>query len=213
MELGVYVTGERSSTRSLVLASTSPYRRELLARLGVPFATAAPGVDERRRPAEGPEELVTRLAAAKALAVARSHPDALIIGSDQVACLGDRILGKPGERNKAIAQLEQASGRRVTFLTGLCLLAAWTGTQQCCCEPCHVHLRDLTRLQIEAYVDRERPFDCAGSFKVEGLGIALFERIEGADPTALIGLPLIQLVRMLSTVGIDVLATAKAGGP
>lgn len=194
--------------RSIVLASTSPYRRALLARLGVPFTTRAPEVDEGRWPGESAEDLVVRLAAAKAWAVARDYRDALVIGSDQAACLDGRVLGKPGDRDRAIAQLEQASGRCVTFLTGLCLVAPPDGSQQCCCEPCHVHFRTLTRAQIEAYVDRERPFDCAGSFKAEGLGIALFEHIDGADPTALIGLPLIRLVRMFSAAGVDVLTAA-----
>lgn len=191
---------------AIVLASTSPFRRELLSRLGRPFLMAAPGVDERPCPGESAQHLVRRLAEAKARAIAADYPDALIIGSDQVACLGDRALGKPGGREAAIAQLEQASGRAVDFLTGLCLLQGAQGPCAIHCEPFRVHFRRLTPAQIAAYVDREQPFDCAGSFKSEGLGIALFERLEGADPTALIGLPLIQLVRLLAAAGVDVLA-------
>lgn len=186
----------------LVLASTSPYRRALLERLGVPFLTAAPEVDETRRADEPPQVLVLRLAEAKARAVARHFPDALVIGSDQVACLDDAVLGKPGDRATAIAQLSRASGRTVLFQTGLCLLDARSGQAQTLVEPFHVHFRTLTRAQIEGYVDRERPFDCAGSFKSEGLGIALFRRLEGDDPNALVGLPLIRLVALLESAEV-----------
>lgn len=192
--------------RPLVLASTSPFRRELLARLGMPFETDSPEVDETRRPDEPPQVLVLRLAEAKARAVAPRHPGALIVGSDQVACIDDEVLGKPGDRGGAIAQLERASGRSVLFQTGLCLLDAATGRAQTLVEPFRVHFRSLTRAQIEVYVDRERPFDCAGSFKSEGLGIALFQRLEGEDPTALIGLPLIRLIALLECDGVDPLA-------
>jgi MAF protein len=150
--------------------------------------------------------LVLRLAEAKARAVARVHPDALIIGSDQVACIDDRILGKPGNRARALEQLEQASGRCVVFQTGLCLLNAVTGRTQTLVEPFRVHFRPLTRVRIEAYLDRETPYNCAGSFKSEGLGIALFERLDGDDPSALIGLPLIRLVTLLESEGLDPLA-------
>jgi septum formation protein len=190
---------------SLVLASTSPFRRELLAKLGLPFSTAAPDVDESPRAGETAEQLVLRLAEAKARAVAERFADALIIGSDQVAGLGGAILGKPGDRERAVAQLSAASGRTVVFRTGLCLLNAATGRAQTRCEPFKVHFRPLTQAQIEAYVDREQPFGCAGSFKSEGLGITLFERLEGDDPNALIGLPLIRLVAMLSAEGVEVL--------
>jgi MAF protein len=152
--------------------------------------------------------LVLRLAEAKARAVAREHPDALIIGSDQVACIDDQILGKPGDRARAVAQLERASGRCVVFQTGLCLLNAVTGRAQTLVEPFRVHFRPLTRGRIEAYLDREAPYNCAGSFKSEGLGIALFERLEGDDPSALIGLPLIRLVTLLEVEGLDPLAGA-----
>lgn len=189
----------------IVLASTSPFRRELLARLRLPFHAASPEVDEARLPHEGPQALVTRLAEAKARAVGATHPGALVIGSDQVACIDGAILGKPGDRERAIAQLTQASGRSVVFYTGLCLLNTRTGQAEVACEPFRVHFRNLSARQIAAYVDRERPFNCAGSFKSEGLGIALFEKLEGDDPNALIGLPLIRLIAMLGRAGVDVL--------
>jgi MAF protein len=192
------------------LASTSPFRRQLLERLGLPFLTAAPHVDETPRPGEAAEALVMRLAVCKAQAVAPQHPGALIIGSDQVAWLDGAVLGKPGGRPQAIAQLERASGRRVSFFTGLCLLDARTGMAETLCEPFHVWFRPLTLHQIEAYLDRERPYQCAGSFKSEGLGIALFERLEGDDPNALIGLPLIRLVSMLGRGGVEVLSATRA---
>lgn len=192
----------------LVLASTSPFRRSLLERLGVPFTTASPGVDEARQPGEAPQALVLRLAEAKARAVAKDHPQALIIGSDQVACIDEMVLGKPGNRERAIEQLTRASERRVVFYTGLCLHNAVTGRTQTCCEPFRVDFRQLSRAQIEGYVDREQPFNCAGSFKSEGLGIALFERLEGDDPNALVGLPLIRLITMLEFQGVDLLKPA-----
>ena len=200
------------STQPLILASTSPFRRELLARLGIPFATASPGVDEEHLPGESPRDLVMRLAEAKARAVAADHPDALIIGSDQVACIDDLVLGKPGTRERALEQLTHASGRDVVFYTGLCLHNATSGRSQILCEPFRVRFRTLSRAQIEGYLDRERPFNCAGSFKSEGLGIALFERLDGADPNALVGLPLIRLVAMLAEEGVDPLA-GPAGSP
>jgi septum formation protein len=188
---------------ALVLASTSPYRRQLLERLGLPFTCAAPAVDERRRTGESPQVLVLRLAEAKARAVAPHHTNALIIGSDQVACLDNEVLGKPGDRAHAIAQLERASGRTLVFQTGLCLLSTATGRAQTLVEPFRVHFRTLDRRRIEGYLDREQPYDCAGSFKSEGLGIALFERFEGDDPNTLIGLPLIRLIALLEAEGID----------
>ncbi len=188
----------------LILASTSPYRQQLLARLGVPFTTAAPQVDEERLPEEPPTALVVRLAEAKARAVAAAHPQGVIIGSDQVAVLHGAVLGKPGHREAAIAQLHAASGERVTFLTGLCLYHAPSGRLQLVCEPFTVYFRRLSSAQIERYVDQEQPFNCAGSFKSEGLGIALFHKLEGEDPNALIGLPLIRLVTMLAEEGIVV---------
>ena len=190
------------SSPTLVLASTSPYRRALLERLRLPFETAAPRVDERRHSSESPQVLVLRLAEAKARAIAETYRNALIIGSDQVACIGDEVLGKPGDREQAVAQLERASGRTLVFHTGLCLLNTMTGRAQTLVEPYRVHFRALTRQQIEGYLDREQPFDCAGSFKSEGLGIALFERVEGDDPNTLIGLPLIRLITLLESEGV-----------
>jgi MAF protein len=145
--------------------------------------------------------LVLRLAEAKAVAVAERHPEAIVIGSDQVACIDDQVLGKPGDRARAIAQLERAAGRTVVFQTGLCVLNAITGRTQTLVEPFRVHFRPLSRRHIEAYVDREQPYDCAGSFKSEGLGIALFDRLEGDDPSALVGLPLIRLITLLESEG------------
>ncbi len=193
----------------LVLASTSPYRRALLGRLGLTFTTASPEVDETGAADEPAEALVTRLAEAKARAVAPTHPEALIIGSDQVAVIDGRVLGKPGNREAAIAQLERASGKTATFYTGLCLFNAATGRARTLNEPFRVHFRNLTPDQIAGYVDLEKPYDCAGSFKSEGLGIALFARLDGDDPNALIGLPLIRLVELLQAEGLDVLTGAE----
>jgi MAF protein len=191
------------SRPKLVLASTSPFRRELLARLGLPFETAAPDVDEQRQDQEPPRALVQRLAEAKARAVAERFPDALIIGSDQVACLDGQVLGKPGTRERAIEQLQAASGREVAFETGLCLYDAARDQAQVCCETYRVRFRELSDTEIAGYLEREQPFGCAGSFKSEGLGIALFEEMEGADPTSLIGLPLIRLTALLRGAGLD----------
>ncbi|MEY6433517.1 Maf family protein [Thioalkalicoccus limnaeus] len=196
----------------LLLASSSPYRRDLLARLGLPFTAMSPDIDETRRADEDAHSLVLRLSEAKARALARDHPQALIIGSDQVACVEDQILGKPGGHEQAIAQLERLSGRTVEFLTGLCVISGADGPARCVCEPFRVRFRRLTRAQITAYVERERPYDCAGSFKSEGLGIALFERLSGDDPTALIGLPLIRLVELLGDAGVDVLGRSSVDG-
>ena len=198
-------SASKSGGFRLVLASTSPFRKLLLQQLGLEFTTAAPDIDESALPGEKPPELVTRLAEQKARAVAETHPEALIIGSDQVACVNGSILGKPGSRAKAISQLQLASGKRVSFYTGLCLLNSKTGAGQTVCEPFHVHFRSLARDQIERYLNAEQPYNCAGSFKSEGLGIALFERLEGDDPNALIGLPLIRLVSMLAQEGCRVL--------
>jgi 7-methyl-GTP pyrophosphatase len=197
--------------RRLVLASTSPYRRELLARLGVSFVAEPPGVDEMPLSGEQPSTLVARLAEAKARAVAARHPDALVIGSDQVAVLDGRALGKPGTAAATERQLSSASGRIVEFLTGLCLADTRSGRVQVEVVPYRVRFRTLSGAEIEAYVAREKPFDCAGGFKAEGLGISLFESMEGADPTSLIGLPLIRLCVMLRRAGVDVLL--DAGSP
>ncbi len=190
-------------TRSLVLASTSPFRRGLLEKLHLPFDVCAPQVDESRLPDEPAAELVVRLARAKARACAGGHSDALIIGSDQVACVDGRILGKPGDRERAIEQLQHAAGKVVTFHTGLCLLDARDDHEQWVCEPYRVHFRQLDPARIARYVDREKPFDCAGSFKSEGFGITLFKRLEGDDPNALVGLPVIRLVAMLEQRGVS----------
>ena len=189
----------------LVLASTSIYRKELLSRLGLPFVTATPEVDESAQQDESPQQLVRRLAEAKACAVAAQHPDALIIGSDQVATVAGRILGKPGGHEQAVAQLRLASGKCLQFLTGLCLFNARTGVAQVEVVPFTVVFRVLDDRQIENYLHREQPYHCAGSFKSEALGIALCERLEGEDPNALIGLPLIRLTRMLEKEGINVI--------
>lgn len=187
----------------LLLGSTSPFRKEVLSKLGLPFETDSPEVDESHRDSETPEMLVKRLSEMKARAVGARHPRSLVIGSDQVACIEGEILGKPGSREKAIEQLKKASGKAVTFYTGLCLLNTATGTSQVICEPFHVHFRDLSEAQICRYLDAEQPYNCAGSFKSEALGITLFSRLEGDDPNSLIGLPLIRLVEMLGNEGID----------
>lgn len=190
--------------RPLVLASSSPYRRELLQRLQLPFTCCSPNIDERPLADEAPEVLVQRLAVAKARALRAQFLQHLIIGSDQVAVLDGQILGKPGTAAAAIAQLTAASGRSVTFYTGLCLLDSASGTIQVDCVPFTVHFRSLSPAQISRYIEREQPLDCAGSFKSEGLGISLFRATEGEDATSLIGLPLIRLCDMLSQAGIAI---------
>ena len=189
----------------LILASTSPFRRAVLEKLGIPFETASPEVDETPLPGESPEALVERLAIAKAQAVASKRDRGLVIGSDQVAVIDGEILGKPGSHEQAVEQLRRASGRRVTFLTGLSLVNAASGHVQSEVVPFHVHFRSLTESMIENYLQREQPYNCAGSFKSEALGIVLFERLEGDDPNTLIGLPLIRLVRMLEVEGFSIL--------
>ena len=189
----------------LVLASTSPFRRELLQKLQLAFTTDSPDIDESRYDGETPEQLVARLAEEKAMAVAARQPDSLIIGSDQVAVIDGEILGKPGNHDKAVAQLKTASGRRVTFLTGLCLYNSATGDSQVEVVPFGVVFRELSESQIENYLQAEQPYNCAGSFRSEAMGIALFERLEGEDPNTLIGLPLIRLVRMLEAEGVRVI--------
>ena len=189
----------------LVLASTSPFRRSILQKLGVAFDCHAPEVDETPQPGETPGQLVERLSIAKARAVAAHLKDGLVIGSDQVAVIDNDILGKPGTHENAVAQLEHAAGKTVTFLTGLALLNATTGSIQAEVVPFKVVFRQLTREQIENYLKAEQPYNCAGSFKSEGLGIALFERLEGDDPNTLIGLPLIRLIRMLEKEGMTVI--------
>lgn len=188
----------------LLLASSSIYRRELLARLRLPFSCSSPDIDESHRPGETASELVRRLAREKAQALADSHPEHLIIGSDQVAVLNERILGKPHTFAKAFEQLSAASGTRVTFLTGLALLNSQTGHCQVDCVPFTVHMRTLGPECIERYLLAEQPYDCAGSFKAEGLGVSLFQSTEGPDATSLIGLPLIRLVDMLLAEGVEI---------
>lgn len=181
----------------LVLASTSPFRRELLARLGIPFVTADPAVDESPLAGEPPEATALRLSEAKARAVARTYPDALIIGSDQIACLDGQTFGKPGNHANAVSQLQSMRGHRVNFFTGLCLLNAATGKAHLRGIPTLVSFRNLSDGEIENYLRKEQPYNCAGSAKSEGLGIALIARMEGEDPNALIGLPLIALCDLL----------------
>ena len=190
---------------TIILASSSQYRRALFDRLGLDYRALAPGVDESAQPGEAPAALAERLAQTKAQAMAEQYPEALIIGSDQVVSLDGHTLGKPGGHQAAIAQLERLSGRQACFLTGLCLLNAATGRMQSCCDAFWVCFRPLSAAKIAAYVERERPYDCAGAFKSEGLGIALFTRLQGEDPNSLIGLPLIRLITMLEHEGVDVL--------
>jgi septum formation protein len=186
----------------IVLASTSPFRRELLSRLAIPFETCAPAVDETRLPGESSEALVTRLSEAKARAGAKAYPQALVIGSDQVAVVDGEVLGKPGDHGRAVEQLRKLSGNTVTFLTGLCLYNGATDTADTCLVPFRVRFRELDEGRIERYLRHEQPYNCAGSFKSEALGISLFERMDGEDPTALIGLPLISLTTLLAKAGI-----------
>ncbi|ASB74674.1 TPA: nucleoside triphosphate pyrophosphatase [Enterobacter hormaechei subsp. hoffmannii] len=182
---------------NLVLASTSPYRRMLLEKLGIPFECAAPEVDETPQPGESPRHLVTRLAKEKAQSLAVRYPAHLIIGSDQVCVLDGEITGKPHTEENACQQLLRARGSIVTFYTGLALYNSASGHLQTECEPFDVHFRHLSEEEIMDYVRRERPLNCAGSFKSEGLGIALFDKLDGRDPNTLVGLPLIALCQML----------------
>ena len=191
--------------RPLVLASSSPYRRDLLQKLGMPFECCSPDIDESAIDGELPAILVARLAQQKARALRARFPEGWIIGSDQVACLDGAILGKPGNLASATKQLRRCSGRRVEFLTGLSLLDARSGVAETIVEPFTVVFRELTEAQIRHYLEREAPFDCVGSFKAEGLGIALFEGMEGTDFNALVGLPLIRLVSLLQQAGIAVI--------
>ena len=181
----------------IVLASTSPFRRELLSRLDLPFEIANPAIDESALPEEHPEATALRLSEAKARAVTTQHPDALIIGSDQVAFLNKQIFGKPGTHEKAVTQLQTMRGRTVNFYTGLCLLNSKTGEAHVCGVPTLVTFRNLTDEEIENYLQKERPYNCAGSAKSEGLGIAVIARMVGEDPSALVGLPLIALCNLL----------------
>jgi MAF protein len=190
-----------STSLPIVLASTSPFRKELLQRIGIDFETAAPDIDESPLPGETPENLVKRLSEAKARVIGKTRAG-LIIGSDQVASVGDEILGKPGTHENAVAQLRKLSGKLITFQTGLCLLNSASNQTQVDIIPFRVQFRELDAQQIERYLQADQPYNCAGSFKSEGLGITLFERMEGEDPTALIGLPLIRLTDMLRQAGV-----------
>lgn len=196
--------------RKLILGSTSPYRRELLTRLHIPFETASPDVDETPGASETPPQLARRLALAKAHAVAARTPDAVVIGSDQVADLEGQPLGKPGTHARAVAQLQQMRGKTVVFQTAVAVVCLATGFEEVDLAPVKVRFRDLSDAEIETYLQVETPYDCAGSAKSEGLGIALLESIENDDPTALVGLPLIRTCRMLQAAGIPLLQAAKA---
>jgi len=199
-------------TPPLVLASTSRWRAALLERLQLPFTQADPGLDEDPWKARGlaPRQLVTQLAVAKAQAVAAAHPGALVLGGDQVAVLGDTILGKPGTEERARAQLTAMAGREHQLVTGTALVDGRDGTVRTAVEVHTMRLRALTAAQIHAYVARERPLDACGSYYVESLGIALFERLEGTDFTAIVGLPLTQVVGLLAQAGVDVLTASRA---
>ncbi len=193
-----------NSHRPLILASTSRYRRQLLARLRLPFSVVSPGVEEAERAGESPAERAKRLALEKALAVARLQPDSLVIGSDQVAALGARILDKPGNFDRAFEQLQSARGREVVFHTAVALAEAGSGRSSVRLVPYSVVFRHSTDAEIERYLRLEEPYDCAASAKAEGLGISLIESMRGDDPTALIGLPLIALSDMLRQRGVAV---------
>ena len=192
--------------QQLILGSSSPFRKELLAKIGLEFITSSPDIDETRFEDEQPQRLVQRLAEQKARKIADSYPDALIIGSDQVAVLNEQVLGKPGNHENAMKQLIAASGNTVEFLTGLALFNSKSGHMQSLVESFKVTFKTLNENQIDYYLQQEQPYQCAGSFKSEGFGISLFEKLNGDDPNSLIGLPLIQLISLLENEGIDVLS-------
>ena len=194
-----------SPASRLVLGSTSRYRRELMQRLCIPFDVAAPDVDETPQDHESPHDLACRLALAKARAVAALHPDAVVIGSDQVADLDGEPLGKPGTHERAVAQLRRMRGRTVVFQTAVAVVCQDTGFAQTDLAAVRVVFRNLSDAEIETYLRTEQPYDCAGSAKSEGLGIALLESIDNDDPTALVGLPLIRTCRMLRAAGLPIL--------
>ncbi len=194
------------NNKLIVLGSTSPFRKSLLEKLNIDFICAKPDVDESALKNESPQQLVERLAVKKANAIVGQQPDALIIGSDQVAVCDDEILGKPHTVDNAIKQLSKFSGKCITFYTGLAVLDSKTGQVKSLVEPFKVHFKTLTQQEIKNYVEAEQPLNCAGSFKSEGLGICLFEKLEGDDPNSLIGLPLIKLVALLNAFGFNVLA-------
>ncbi|WP_279305888.1 Maf family protein [Pokkaliibacter plantistimulans] len=194
-----------SNPPQIVLASTSPYRKVLLSTLTSSFVCTSPSADETAQPDEAADALAQRLARAKAESLINHHPYSLIIGSDQVASLNGHCLGKPGNYDNAFTQLSMSSGQIVSFFTGICLLNSQSGKYQLDVVQFDVRFRQLTKEQIHHYLLREQPYDCAGSFKSEGLGIALFEEMRGSDPSSLIGLPLIRLTHMLMNEGIDIL--------
>jgi len=194
-----------SKSLPLVLGSSSPFRREILQKLGLPFITASPDIDETALDNEPPQALVLRLAEQKAQAVAVEYPHHLIIGSDQLAVVNDTVLGKPFDHDNAVKQLRQTSGQTVHFYTGLCLLNSQSGNMQSEVVPFDVVFRELSDSEIENYLQAEKPYHCAGSFKSEGLGIALFEKLVGDDPNTLIGLPLIRLIQMLKNEHVSVI--------
>lgn len=189
----------------IVLGSSSPFRKALLEKLDLSFDCDSPDIDETPLKNEHPKDMVVRLAKQKADAIATRHPQSIIIASDQCATLDGKIIGKPGDHEAAVTQLTAASGRTVTFYTSLCVYNAATNQYQETVEPFYVYFRELTESQIENYLKKEEPYNCAGSFKSEGLGISLFERLEGNDPNTLIGLPLIQLIKMLEAFHIKVI--------
>ena len=192
-------------SRALILGSTSRYRKELLGRLGMAFNTDSPQVDETPHPGEPPADLARRLALSKAREVAQRHPDAVVIGSDQVADLHGEPLGKPGTHERAVTQLQRMRGQTVVFQTAVAVVCLATGFEQVDLAAVAVVFRDLGDAEIEHYLRTEQPYDCAGSAKSEGLGIALLERIDNDDPTALVGLPLIRTCRMIRAAGVPVL--------
>lgn len=196
--------------RKLVLGSTSPFRKEILQKLNLPFDCAKPNIDETPLKNESPIALVERLAIEKAKAVAKEFPNALIIGSDQVAMHNGKILGKPHTHENAIKQLSMFSGNKVTFYTGLCVFDSASEQHLSLVEPFDVYFKQLNEEAINNYLLAEKPYKCAGSFKSEGLGICLFEKLNGDDPNTLIGLPLIKLTEMLSASGYDVLTNQQS---
>lgn len=198
------MTKATATARTLVLGSTSRYRRELLQRLGLNFDVVGPDVDETPLPGESPASTAQRLALAKARAVALRHPDAVVIGSDQVADLDGEALGKPGTHERAVAQLQRMQGRTVLFHTALAVVCIGSGFEATDLAPVRVVFRPLGDDEIERYLQTEKPYDCAGSAKSEGLGIALLERIDSDDPTALVGLPLIRTCQLLRQAGVRV---------
>lgn len=192
---------------SLILASTSPFRKQLLEKLNCPFHTCNPRVDETVKENETAEMLVSRLAFEKANAASAQYDNSISIGSDQVCVINNKIIGKPGDYETAFAQLSAASAQKITFYTGLSLVNNITNTVDTIVEPFHVHFRELNADQIQYYLETEQPYNCAGSFMCEGLGIALFEQLEGKDPNCLIGLPLITLIALLKKQGYEVLSS------